>query len=341
MANKIINNNKLTDEKANQLFEAFADLAEQHGSRIDMYAQELTALKQSIQSLANKYAYSKTNKTENVLQAIYTTQKQALTIQEGIEQFYKKGLEYYYKIREIFTTEKITDTVYIEFKDEDGNTRWSRSQNIPFNTIMAAAAPKFILTAEQKSQENDFYHLKAQLQVSYKNLLQELDKIGYDYKNQEEVTSQVEKGLELQKVYNRKKSNESRMSAVNIGNISEALEKTAQDKRYKMTYTNIERVRQNWLSGLLGGDVGEVQVKALSIGSNFQVITLNNITSKFKKLSKTLNSIRKTGRMNIKQIKKFLSLFYVDFFVQVDGQIDKKVLKDIDKIISQATKRKR
>lgn len=338
MAGKVMNNSQLLDEKANQLFDAFSILAKQHGAKINMHATELDALKRGIQQQASRYANTNFGKTKNVLQAIYTTQKQALTIQQGIEQFYKKGLEYYYEIRAIFTTERITDTVYIQLRD-NGATRWVRAKDIPFSTLMAAANPSFILIKEQKEQEADFYHLKAQLNVSYNNLLQELEKLGYDYQGQEDVTSEMETGLTLQESYNNSKKVQSRSDSINIGNVAEAVEKVKQDRRNKVTYSNVQKVKQNWLSGLLGGDVGEVQVKALSVGKSFQIITLNNITSKFKKLAKTLNSIQQSGKMSVTRIKQFISLFYVDFFNKVDDEIDKKIMDDIDNIIKQSKKK--
>lgn len=300
-----------------------------------MYAAELDILKQNIQKQARIYATAESgNKAHNVLQAVYAAKKGGMMIQQGIDSFYKEGLKYYYKIRSIFTTEQITDTVYIELKDNN-LTSWVRATDIPFSVLMSAANPTFILTKEQKEQEADFYHLKAQLSVSYKNLLQELKKINYEVAKQEDVSVEMQTGLTLQESYNSSKKVQSKGDKINIGNIAEAIEKTKQDKRNKIVYGNIQKVKQNWVSGLLRGDVGEVQVKALSINSSFQIVTLNNITSKFKKLAKTLNSIRFGGKMTVSRIKNFISLFYVDFFNKVDDKIDKKIMDDIDNIIEE------
>ena len=203
MANKVINNNEILKKQSQQVFDTFSALLKKHQVEINTYAKELDTLKTAISKQASVYSNTGTNyKKQSVLNAIYTTQKQAHTIQQGIEEFYKKGLQYYYNLRTEFTGEKITDTVYIQLKDKSGGGRWVRAQDIPFETLMTAADPFFILTKEQKDQEQDFYHLKAQLSVSYKNLLNELDKIGYDYENAEDVTVEMEKGLEIQEKYN-------------------------------------------------------------------------------------------------------------------------------------------
>ena len=170
MANKVINNSEILKKQSQQVFDTFFVLLKKHQVEINTYATELDTLKTAISKQASVYSNTGTNyKKQTVLNTIYTTQKQAQTIQQGVEEFYKKGLQYYYNLRTEFTGEKITDTVYIQLKDKSGGGRWVRAQDIPFETLMAAADPFFILTQEQKSQEQDFYHLKAQLSVSYKN----------------------------------------------------------------------------------------------------------------------------------------------------------------------------
>lgn len=343
MANKVINNNEILKKQSQQVFDTFSVLLKKHQVEINTYATELDTLKTAISKQASVYSNTGTNyKKQTVLNTIYTTQKQAQTIQQGVEEFYKKGLQYYYNLRTEFTGEKITDTVYIQLKDKSGGGRWVRAQNIPFETLMAAADPFFILTKEQKDQEQDFYHLKAQLSVSYKNLLNELDKIGYDYKNTEDVTVEMEKGLEIQEKYNYKHKKLSKQDKVNIGNISEAIEKMKQKPNTytELTIQNINRVKKNWLSGLLGGDVGSVQVKGLSTNKNFQIVTLNNITSKFKRMAKKLNQMT-NGQITIKRLTEFLRLFYQDFYHHTDDAIDKQVLKDINDIVKAATKKRK
>ena len=344
MANKVINNNEILKKQSQQVFDTFSVLLKKHQVEINTYATELDTLKTAISKQASVYSNTGTNyKKQTVLNTIYTTQKQAQTIQQGVEEFYKKGLQYYYNLRTEFTGEKITDTVYIQLKDKSGGGRWVRAQDIPFETLMTAANPSFILTKEQKEQEQDFYHLKAQLSVSYKNLLNELDKIGYDYKNAEDVTVEMEKGLEIQEKYNYKHKKLSRSDKVNIGNISEAIEKMKQKPNTytELTIQNINRVKKNWLSGLLGGDVGSVQVKGLSINKNFQIVTLNNITSKLKKMAKKINEILSGGNITLKKIQQFLSLFYTDYYSKTDDAIDKQVLKDINDIVKAATKKRK
>ena len=304
MANKVINNNEILKKQSQQVFDIFSVLLKKHQVEINTYATELDTLKTVISKQASVYSNTGTNyKKQTVLNTIYTTQKQAQTIQQGVEEFYKKGLQYYYNLRTEFTGEKITDTVYIQLKDKSGGGRWVRAQDIPFETLMKAADPFFILTQEQKDQEQDFYHLKAQLSVSYKNLLNELDKIGYDYENAEDVTVEMEHGLEIQEKYNSKHKKLSKQDKVNIGNISEAIEKMKQKPNTytELTIQNINRVKKNWLSGLLGGDVGSIQVKGLSINKNFQIVTLNNITSKFKRMAKKLNQMT-NGQITIKRL---------------------------------------
>lgn len=342
MANKVINSNEMLKEQSQQVFDIFSVLLKKHQVEINTYATELSTLKTVISKQASVYSNTGTNyKKQTVLNAIYTTQKQAQTIQQGIEEFYKKGLKYYYNLRTEFTGEKITDTVYIQLKSKS-NERWVRAKDIPFETLMAAADPFFILTQEQKSQEQDFYHLKAQLSVSYKNLLNELDKIGYNYENAEDVSVEMERGLKIQEKYNSKNKNLSRQDKVNIGNISEAIEKMKQKPNtYKeLTIRNINQVKKNWLSGLLGGDVGTVQVKGLSINKSFQIVTLNNITSKFKRMAKKMNQMI-NGKITIKRLTEFLRLFYQDFYRHTDDAIDKQVLKDIDDIVKAATKKRK
>lgn len=344
MANKVINNNEILKKQSQQVFDTFSLLLKKHQVEINTYATELDTLKTAISKQASVYSNTGTNyKKQTVLNTIYTTQKQAQTIQQGVEEFYKKGLQYYYNLRTEFTGEKITDTVYIQLKDKSGGGRWVRAQDIPFETLMTAANPSFILTKEQKEQEQDFYHLKAQLSVSYKNLLNELDKIGYDYKNAEDVTVEMEKGLEIQEKYNYKHKKLSRSDKVNIGNISEAIEKTKQKPNTytELTIQNINKVKKNWLSGLLAGDVGSVQVKGLSINKNFQIVTLNNITSKLKKMAKKINEILSGGNITLKKIQQFLSLFYTDYYSKTDDAIDKQVLKDINDIVKAATKKRK
>lgn len=343
MANKVINNNEILKKQSQQVFDTFSMLLKKHQTEINTYATELSTLKTAISKQASVYSNTGTNyKKQSVLNAIYTTQKQAQTIQQGVEEFYKKGLQYYYNLRTEFTGEKITDTVYIQLKDKNGGGRWVRAQDIPFETLMAAADPFFILTQEQKNQEQDFYHLKAQLSVSYKNLLNELDKIGYDYKNAEDVTVEMEKGLEIQEKYNSKHKNLFRQDKVNIGNISEAIEKMKQKPNTytELTIQNINQVKKNWLSGLLGGDVGSVQVKGLSTNKSFQIVTLNNITSKFKRMAKKINQMT-NGQITIKRLTEFLRLFYQDFYHHTDDAIDKQVLKDINDIVKAATKKRK
>ena len=343
MANKVINNNEILKKQSQQVFDTFSVLLKKHQVEINTYATELDTLKTAISKQASVYSNTGTNyKKQTVLNTIYTTQKQAQTIQQGVEEFYKKGLQYYYNLRTEFTGEKITDTVYIQLKDKSGGGRWVRAQDIPFETLMTAANPSFILTKEQKEQEQDFYHLKAQLSVSYKNLLNELDKIGYDYKNAEDVTVEMEKGLEIQEKYNYKHKKLSRSDKVNIGNISEAIEKTKQKPNTytELTIQNINKVKKNWLSGLLAGDVGSVQVKGLSINKNFQIVTLNNITSKFKRMAKKINQMI-NGQITIKRLTEFLRLFYQDFYHHTDDAIDKQVLKDINDIVEVATKKRK
>ena len=342
MANKVINNNEILKKQSQQVFEIFSILLKKHQVEINTYATELSTLKTAISKQASIYSNTSTNyKKQSVLNAIYTTQKQAQTIQQGVEEFYKKGLQYYYNLRTEFTGEKITDTVYIQLKDKSGG-RWVRAQDIPFETLMTVADPFFILTKEQKDQEQDFYHLKAQLSVSYKNLLNELDKIGYDYKNSEDVTVEMEKGLEIQEKYNYKHKKLSRSDKVNIGNISEAIEKMKQKPNTytELTIQNINQVKKNWLSGLLGGDVGSVQVKGLSTNKSFQIVTLNNITSKFKRMAKKINQMT-NGQITIKRLTEFLRLFYQDFYHHTDDAIDKQVLKDINDIVKTATKKRK
>ena len=344
MANKVINNNEILKKQSQQVFDTFSMLLKKHQTEINTYATELSTLKTAISKQASVYSNTGTNyKKQTVLNTIYTTQKQAQTIQQGVEEFYKKGLQYYYNLRTEFTGERITDTVYIQLKDKSGGGRWVRAQDIPFETLMTAANPSFILTKEQKDQEQDFYHLKAQLSVSYKNLLNELDKIGYDYKNAEDVTVEMEKGLEIQEKYNYKHKKLSRSDKVNIGNISEAIEKTKQKPNTytELTIQNINKVKKNWLSGLLAGDVGSVQVKGLSINKNFQIVTLNNITSKLKKMAKKINEILSGGNITLKKIQQFLSLFYTDYYSKTDDAIDKQVLKDINDIVKAATKKRK
>lgn len=342
MANKIINKKEITKEQAQQLFDTFSTMLKKHQVKINSYAQELDMLKTAITKQAFVYSNVRNNyKKETVLNTIYTTQKQAQTIQQGIEEFYKKGLQYYYNIRAEFTGEQITDTVYIQLKDKD-STKWVRAKNIPFETLMTIAEPSFHMTQEQKEQEQDFYHLKAQLNVSYKNLLSELDKIGYDYKSSEDVSLEVEKGLKIQEKYNKKNKNLSRQDKINVGNIVEGIERVKQNSsRYndKLTVQNIIQAKKNWLSGLLGGDVGTVQVKGLSIGKSFQIITLNNITSKFKKLAKKLNEMTNKG-VSLKRIEQFLSLFYSDYYNRIDETIEQKIKKDIEDIIGLNKKKK-
>ena len=343
MANKVINNNETLKKQSQQVFDTFSVLLKKHQVEINTYATELDTLKTAISKQASVYSNTGTNyKKQTVLNTIYTTQKQAQTIQQGVEEFYKKGLQYYYNLRTEFTGEKITDTVYIQLKDKSGGGRWVRAQDIPFETLMKAADPFFILTKEQKEQEQDFYHLKAQLSVSYKNLLNELDKIGYDYKNAEDVTVEMEKGLEIQEKYNSKHKKLSKQDKVNIGNISEAIEKMKQKPNTytELTIQNINKVKKNWLSGLLGGDVGSIQVKGLSINKNFQIVTLNNITSKFKRMAKKLNQMT-NGQITIKRLTEFLRLFYQDFYHHTDDAIDKQVLKDINDIVKAATKKRK
>ena len=343
MANKVINNNEILKKQSQQVFDTFSVLLKKHQVEINTYATELDTLKTVISKQASVYSNTGTNyKKQTVLNTIYTTQKQAQTIQQGVEEFYKKGLQYYYNLRTEFTGEKITDTVYIQLKDKSGGGRWVRAQDIPFETLMTVADPFFILTKEQKDQEQDFYHLKAQLSVSYKNLLNELDKIGYDYKNAEDVTVEIEKGLEIQEKYNSKHKKLSKQDKVNIGNISEAIEKMKQKPNTytELTIQNINRVKKNWLSGLLGGDVGSIQVKGLSINKNFQIVTLNNITSKFKRMAKKLNQMT-NGQITIKRLTEFLRLFYQDFYHHTDDAIDKQVLKDINDIVKAATKKRK
>lgn len=343
MANKVINNNETFKKQSQQVFDTFSVLLKKHQVEINTYANELDTLKTAISKQASVYSNTGANyKKQSVLNAIYTTQKQAQTIQQGIEEFYKKGLQYYYNLRTEFTGEKITDTVYIQLKDKNGGGRWVRAQDIPFETLMKAADPFFILTKEQKDQEQDFYHLKAQLSVSYKNLLNELDKIGYDYKNAEDVSVEMEKGLEIQEKYNSKHKNLFRQDKVNIGNISEAIEKMKQKPNTytELTIQNINQVKKNWLSGLLGGDVGSVQVKGLSTNKSFQIVTLNNITSKFKRMAKKLNQMT-NGQITIKRLTEFLRLFYQDFYHHTDDAIDKQVLKDINDIVKAATKKRK
>lgn len=343
MANKVINNNEILKKQSQQVFDTFSVLLKKHQIEINTYATELDTLKTAISKQASFYSNTGTNyKKQTVLNTIYTTQKQAQTIQQGIEEFYKKGLQYYYNLRTEFTGEKITDTVYIQLKDKSGGGRWVRAQDIPFETLMKAADPFFILIQEQKDQEQDFYHLKAQLSVSYKNLLNELDKIGYDYKNAEDVTVEMEKGLEIQEKYNSKHKKLSKQDKVNIGNISEAIEKMKQKPNTytELTIQNINKVKKNWLSGLLGGDVGSVQVKGLSTNKNFQIVTLNNITSKFKRMAKKLNQMT-NSQITIKRLTEFLRLFYQDFYHHTDDAIDKQVLKDINDIVKAATKKRK
>ena len=343
MANKVINDNETLKKQSQQVFDTFSVLLKKHQAEINTYATELSNLKTAISKQASVYSNTGTNyKKQSVLNAIYTTQKQAQTIQQGVEEFYKKGLQYYYNLRAEFTGEKIIDTVYIQLKDKNSGGRWVRAQDIPFETLMAAADPFFILTQEQKNQEQDFYHLKAQLSVSYKNLLNELDKIGYDYENTEDVSTEMGKGLEIQEKYNSKHKNLAKQDKVNIGNITEAIEKMKQKPNTytELTIQNINRVKKNWLSGLLGGDVGTVQVKGLSTNKSFQIVTLNNITSKFKRMAKKLNQMT-NGQITIKRLTEFLRLFYQDFYRHTDDAIDKQVLKDINDIVKAATKKRK
>lgn len=343
MANKVINDNETLKKQSQQVFDTFSILLKKHQAEINTYATELSNLKTAISKQASVYSNTGTNyKKQSVLNAIYTTQKQAQTIQQGVEEFYKKGLQYYYNLRAEFTGEKITDTVYIQLKDKNSGGRWVRAQDIPFETLMAAADPFFILTQEQKSQEQDFYHLKAQLSVSYKNLLNELDKIGYDYENAEDVSAEMGKGLEIQEKYNSKHKNLAKQDKVNIGNIAEAIEKMKQKPNTytELTIQNINQVKKNWLSGLLGGDVGSVQVKGLSTNKSFQIVTLNNITSKFKRMAKKLNQMT-NGQITIKRLTEFLRLFYQDFYQHTDDAIDKQVLRDINDIVKAATKKRK
>lgn len=343
MANKVINDNETLKKQSQQVFDTFSVLLKKHQAEINTYATELSNLKTAISKQASVYSNTGTNyKKQSVLNAIYTTQKQAQTIQQGVEEFYKKGLQYYYNLRAELTGEKITDTVYIQLKDKNSGGRWVRAQDIPFETLMAAADPFFILTQEQKNQEQDFYHLKAQLSVSYKNLLNELDKIGYDYENTEDVSTEMGKGLEIQEKYNSKHKNLAKQDKVNIGNISEAIEKIKQKPNTytELTIQNINQVKKNWLSGLLGGDVGSVQVKGLSINKSFQIVTLNNITSKFKRMAKKLNQMT-NGQITIKRLTEFLRLFYQDFYRHTDDAIDKQVLRDINDIVKAATKKRK
>ena len=343
MANKVINNNEILKKQSQQVFDIFSVLLKKHQVEINTYATELDTLKTAISKQASVYSNTGTNyKKQTVLNTIYTTQKQAQTIQQGVEEFYKKGLQYYYNLRTEFTGEKITDTVYIQLKDKSGGGCWVRAQDIPFETLMTAADPFFILTKEQKDQEQDFYHLKAQLSVSYKNLLNELDKIGYDYENTEDVSAEMEKGLEIQEKYNSKHKKLFRQDKVNIGNISEAIEKMKQKPNTytELTIQNINQVKKNWLSGLLGGDVGSIQVKGLSTNKSFQIVTLNNITSKFKRMAKKINQMI-NGQITIKRLTEFLRLFYQDFYHHTDDAIDKQVLKDINDIVKAATKKRK
>lgn len=342
MANKIINEKTVTTEQTQQVFDAFSLMLKKHADKINMYASELDKLRSAIKNQVQLYSSApKETKTKSVLNEMYNEQKKALTIKEGIELFYKTGLKYYYDLRAEITGEKITDTVYIQFKgNKQGTDKWVRAQEIPFSAILEAAEPTFNVVKQYSSLEQDYYTLRTQLEVSYNNLLNVLKKIGYDYeKNGADVTEEMHRGIQAQERYNDKRKEPGKRISIDKGRVSEGVEKYKQNQnRYseEISIQNIRAAMNNWLSGLLGGDVGTVQVKTLSIGESFQVITLGNIASKMKKMASKLKQIANKG-VSFNRIRQFISLFFVDFYNRVDSNIDKK----IDDILKEIIKKKK
>lgn len=347
MANIMTIDDNLLDQ-AEEVKEAFKDIIVQYSSLLNTYQDRLKNLKTTILKQCQYFLREERSKTPEVsLREIhYTTLlKQANEIRSMVLSYYKEALTFYYQFRENVTGEKITNTVYVTQKSKGGQTKTVEYKDIPLELFLENINFSLNVPVWNKD-EQELRGIVTKISVPYKGFVTSLQML----QQQSKVKSR-----NVSKLFNKvSKAADQSQSYYNAGNVGEAVNEMLVDKNLKQaiaaedTKTSLdmlERAKQNYLSGLLGGDVGNVQVKVFNDGSGVQLPSLNNITTKLNQMQRKMNDIIKnlsgSDRVLLQKIKQFLGLFFQDFYSRMDDKTNAAILDTIDNMILKRGKGKR